>query len=134
MKRCLPLVLVLPFFMLLGCDNFLGCITNKRPQIHDANFGRGQVDVYYYQEVTTEIKNEPRDNDYGYYYELYGELPEGIHMFVNYRTVSFEGTPEVPGRYTFSLGLYVDPPFNDDGIEEVLCEDFTSKDFSIYIE
>jgi len=134
MKKHLPLLLVFSFFMLFGCDNILDCVTNKRPQIHDANFRDGKIGVYYYQEVTTEIKNEPRDNDYEYYYELYGELPDGIQMFVNYRTVSFEGTPEVSGRFVFSLGLFVDPPLNDDGFEEVMCSEYTSKDFSIYIE
>lgn len=133
MKKQLPLLIIL-FFTLLSCDNFLDCITNKRPQIHDATFRRGEVGIYYYSEVTTEIKNEPRDNDYDYFYELYGDLPEGIQMFVNYRTVSFEGIPEVPGSYTFGLGLYVDPPYSDDGFEETMCSDYTSKNFTIHID
>ncbi len=134
MKKRLPLLFCLPFLLLFGCDDFLECITNKRPQIHDTTFRRGEVGIYYYAEVTTEIKNETRDNDYGYFYELYGELPVGLEMFVNYRTVSFEGTPEISGRYTFTLGLYVEPPIDGDGVEEVMCSDYTSKDFSIYIE
>lgn len=134
MKKRIPLLLLLSFFTLFSCNDFFECITNKRPEIHDATFRRGEVGVYYYAEVTTEIKNEPRDNDYGYFYELYGELPDGMQMFVNYRTVSFEGVPEVPGRYTFTLGLYVDPPIDGDGFQEVMCTDYTSKDFSILIE
>ena len=134
MEKRLPFLLLLPLFLLTGCNDFFECITNKRPQIHNTDFRRGEVGVYYYAEVTTEIKNEPRDDDYGYYYELYGELPVGMQMFVNYRTVSFEGVPEIPGRYTFTLGLFVDPPIDGDGFEQVMCEDYTSRDFSILIE
>lgn len=96
------------FIFLTGCTDVFDCITNKRPQIHNATFPRGEIGVYYYAEVTTEVKNEPRDNDYGYYYRLYGELPDGIRMFDNYRTVSFEGVPEVSGVFTFTLVLTVD--------------------------
>ena len=137
MKKQLPLLLFLSFFILTGCEDFLDCTSNRRPQIHDANFKDGRIGVYYYQEVTTEIKNEPRDNDYGYNYEIYGNLPDGIQMFANYRTVSFEGTPEVAGTFTFTLMLYVDPPmgYDDDSgeYENVMCSESTSKDFTITI-
>ncbi len=123
--------------MFSGCEDFFGCVVNKRPEIHDATFRNGTIGVYYYQEVTTEIKNEPRDNDYDYFYEVYGDLPNGIQMFPNYRTVSFEGTPEVEGTFTFTLVLYVDPPlkYDDDSgqYEEVMCSESTSKDFTITI-
>ena len=134
MKQRSLFLLILPLFLCFGCNDFLECITNKRPQIHDATFRRGQIGIYYYAEVTTEIKNEPNDDDYGYFYELYGELPEGLQMFVNYRTVSFEGTPEVTGRYAFTLALYVDPPFDEDGNQQVMCSESTSKDFTIIID
>ncbi|MFK7782760.1 hypothetical protein [Psychroserpens sp.] len=137
MKKQLFLLLFCSFFMFSGCENILDCVANRRPQIHDASFGDGRIGVYYYQEVTTEIKNEPRDNDYGYFYEINGRLPDGIQMFANYRTVSFEGTPEVAGTYTFTLLLYVDPPLNYDNdsgeFENVMCSDSTSKEFSITV-
>ena len=57
--------------MFSGCEDLLDCIRNRRPEIHDKTFKDGTIDVYYYQEVTTEIKNEPRDNDYGYNYDIY---------------------------------------------------------------
>lgn len=121
--------------MFSACEDFLECVVNRRPQIHDNTFRNGTVGVYYYEEVTTEIKNEPRDNDYGYFYEVIGNLPDGVQMFTNYRTVSFEGTPEVAGTFKFTLLLYVDPPnFGADEFEQVLCSDSTSKDFSITIE
>lgn len=137
MKKQYSLLLFLSFIMLTGCDDPLDCIGNKRPQIHDANFANGTLGVYYYAEVTTEIKNEPRDNDYGYFYEVYGNLPDGLQMFPNYRTVSFEGTPEMTGTFTFTLALYVDPPLNydyDSGeYESAMCSNSTSKEFTITI-
>ncbi|MEY8848665.1 hypothetical protein AB9K26_07605 [Psychroserpens sp. XS_ASV72] len=138
MKKQLLSFFLLSLFCFTSCDNVLECVFNKRPEIHDTTFGRGQVGVYYYAEVTTEIKNEANDDDYGYNYELYGDLPDGIQMFVNYRTVSFEGLPEVAGRYTFTLLLYVDPPLVYDeysnSYQDNMCSHSTSKDFSIVIE
>ncbi|WP_431135539.1 hypothetical protein [Psychroserpens mesophilus] len=137
MKKQLPFLLFLTCFVFTGCKDYLDCIVNRRPEIHDATFKDGTIGVYYYQEVTTEIKNEPRDNDYGYHYDVYGNLPDGIHMFANYRTVSFEGTPEVAGTFRFTLLLYVDPPlsydYDTDQYEEVMCSESTSKEFSITI-
>lgn len=137
MKKRISLLLFLSFFMFSGCEDILDCVFNRRPEIHDKTFKDGILGVYYYQEVTTEIKNEPRDNDYGYNYEVYGNLPEGLQMFVNYRTVSFEGTPELSGSYAFTLVLYVDPPLrynNDtDQFEDNMCSESTSKEFTITI-
>ncbi|WP_033961962.1 hypothetical protein [Psychroserpens jangbogonensis] len=137
MKKQLSLLLFLSFFMFSGCEDLLDCILNRRPEIHDKTFKDGTIDVYYYQEVTTEIKNEPRDDDYGYNYDIYGDLPDGLQMVVNYRTVSFEGIPEVDGKFTFTLLLYVDPPLNydhdTDEYEDVMCSESTSKEFTITI-
>ncbi|WP_299224198.1 hypothetical protein [uncultured Psychroserpens sp.] len=134
-QRLLPL-LFLSLVMFSGCDDFLECIIDRRPEIHKTTFSDGRVDIYYYHEVTVEIKNETRDNDYDYYFEIGGQLPDGLEMFVNYRTVSFEGTPEVSGTYRFTLFLYVDPLFNNGGdcdCEEFLCSDSTSREFTITI-
>jgi hypothetical protein len=137
MKKQLSLLLFCSLFMFSGCEDAFDCIVNRRPQIHDKVFRDGNVGVYYYQEVTTEIKNEPRDNDYGYNYDVFGELPDGIQMIANYRTVSFEGTPEAAGTYKFTLFLYVDPPvsydYDTDQYESVMCSESTSRDFTITI-
>ncbi len=137
MKKQLLLLLCCSFFTLYSCEDLFECVINKRPEIHDKTFRDGIVGVYYYEEVTTEIKNEPRDDDYGYFYDIYGDLPEGIQMFANYRTVSFEGTPEISGTFKFTLLLYVDPPLNYDDdtgeYESVMCSDSTSKEFTITI-
>jgi len=124
-------------FLFFGCEDVIECIINKRPIIKDTSFEVGTIGNYYYQEVKSEIKNEPRDDDYGYNYEIYGDLPDGLQTFVNYRVISIEGTPETSGAFTFTLHLYVDPPVRYDDYsgeyEDSLCSDFTSKEFTIII-
>jgi hypothetical protein len=137
MQKRLHFLLFLSFFVFSGCENLLDCIVNRRPEIHDTTFKDGVIGVYYYHEVTTEIKNEPRDNDYGDNYEVHGDLPLGIQMITNYRTVSFEGRPEEAGTFRFTLFLYVDPPlsydYDTDLYENVMCSESTSKEFAITI-
>ena len=132
--RILPLAFCFLFF---GCEDVIECIINKRPEIHDKSFDVGYLNNYYYEEIQSEIKNEPRDNDYGYTYEIYGDLPVGLQTFANYRTLSIEGTPEVSGTYTFKVHLYVDPPeyYDDDSgqYESSMCAYSTSKEFTIII-
>lgn len=135
MKRLLPLLLVFSLFTFNSCEDFLECIVNRRPELPDKSFGAGVVDSYYYEEFDAQIKNEPRDNDYGYNFEIDGYLPDGLSMFVNYRTVSIEGTPEFPGTYTFDIILYVDPPIDfDTNSEKILCSESTSKEYTIIID
>ena len=77
MKRfkMLPIVVC---FLCFGCEDIIECIINKRPEIPNKSFSVGYVNNYYYEELTSEIKNEPNDDDYGYTYEIYGDLPDGL--------------------------------------------------------
>ena len=124
-------------FLFFGCEDIIECIINKRPEIPDTSFEEGNINIYYYQEFTSEIKNEPRDDDYGYTYEIDGDLPDGLDTFANYRTLSIEGEPLISGTFTFTVYLYVDPPLSydeDSGeYEDSLCVDSTSKEFTIII-
>ncbi len=137
MKKRIYFLFLFSFFLLSGCESLLDCVFDRRPVIHNRTFNDGTVGVYYYEEVTTEIKNEPNDDDYGYNYDIYGELPNGLQMITNHRTVSFEGTPEVAGTFRFTLHLYVDPPlsydYDTDQYEEVLCSDSTSNEYTVTI-
>ncbi|MCD2259215.1 hypothetical protein [Psychroserpens luteolus] len=137
MKRLLPLLLVLSLFTLSACEDFLDCIINRRPELPNKSFGVGELETYYYEEFKAEIKNEPRDDDYGYFFEIDGELPEGLEMFVNYRTVSIEGLPTNPGTYRFTVLLFVDPPvsydYETDQYDDPLCSESTSKEYMISI-
>ncbi|OBX26295.1 putative Ig domain-containing protein [Gelidibacter algens] len=131
------LLFVLAFVLCLSCENILECIINRSPEIPDTAFVVGNVDSYYYQELTSEIKNEPRDEAYGYSYRISGNLPDGLEMYANNRTLSIEGTPKTSGTFTFTIHLYVDPPeyYDEDSgeYEDALCSRSTSKKFSIII-
>ena len=136
----IKLIKLLPFalcFLLFGCEDIIECIINKRPEIKDTSFEVGYVGTYYYDEVKSEIKNEPNDNSYGYTYEIYDDLPDGLQTYANYRTLSIEGTPLVSGTFTFTIYLYVDPPeyYDEDTgeYEDSLCAYSTSKEFTIII-
>lgn len=132
--RIIPLILCFLFF---GCEDILECIINKRPEIPNKNFVVGYVNHFYTDDFKSEIKNEPQDNDYDYYYEFYGDLPEGLEFYTDYRTVIIEGTPLEQGTFEFTIYLNVDPPEyydeDSDQYEDSLCTDSTSKEFSITI-
>ncbi|WP_458626764.1 hypothetical protein [Winogradskyella sp. PC D3.3] len=133
----LKFLLLVVCFLLLSCEDIIECIINKRPEIPNTSFHVGFVNTYYYEGLTSEIKNEPRDDDYGYTYEIYGDLPDGLETFTNFRTLSIEGTPQTAGTFTFTIRLYVDPPeyYDEDSgqYEDSLCAYSTSKAFTIII-
>ncbi|SDH51395.1 hypothetical protein [Winogradskyella thalassocola] len=135
--KLLKLLPIAICFLCFGCENIIECIINRRPEIPNKSFDVGFVNSYYYEDFTSEIKNEPNDDDYGYTYEIYDDLPEGLQMFANFRTLSIEGTPRTSGTYTFKVYLYVDPPeyYDEDSgqYEDSLCEHSTSKTFTIII-
>ena len=141
MKQSLPLFILLSFFLFTNCENTLDCIINVRPVLPHKSLEIGLVNRYYSEIITAEIKNEPRDNDYEYYYEISGEIPEGLEVIFDYRDVIIEGTPLKSGRFSFTIYLDVDPPYSyyydDDGNERYnddLCSDNTSKRYTIAIK
>ena len=130
-KRLLPLL----FFTLLfvGCDDPI-CIFPKEPELPNKQFPIGSTEDYYYVDLTAEINNEPRDDDYRYYFDVRG-LPIGMDYFVNYRTISLEGTPEESGVFEVTVFLDVDGPFrNFDNDPNTLCNFSTSKTYTLIIE
>ena len=130
---------LLPFFalfiLLFGCSAESLCIIPREPELRNKEFPLGYVDNYYYVDIDAGIRNEPRDNDYDYYFDVVG-LPEGMDYFVNYRTISLEGTPIQSGTYTITIYVDVDGPFrnNFDDNPELLCNYSTSKTYTLIIE
>ena len=100
--------MTLSFFAFTSCDNIIDCIINTRPELPDKSFEVGYVNEFYYQDIRAEIKNEPRDDDYAYYFEDITNLPDGLEMFVDHRTIYIEGIPQTSGSYTFTVYLYVE--------------------------
>ncbi|WP_299891927.1 hypothetical protein [uncultured Lacinutrix sp.] len=137
MKRLLSLVLFLSLISLVGCEDILECVINRRPELPDKSFKTGFTNQLYYEEFDAQIKNEPQDNAYGYNFEIEGELPDGIELFIDYRTLVFEGIPQSQGSFEFRLHLNVDPPlhYNEETeqYEDSMCSESTSRTYTITI-
>ncbi|WP_299368413.1 hypothetical protein [Winogradskyella sp.] len=129
---------ILPFlfcFFLFGCEDFFDCLIAREPSIPDKEFPIASTESFYYVDLTVEIENEPRDDDYDYYFHVRG-LPEGLDYFVSYRTISIEGTPLETGINRITIDLDVEGPFRngfDDDSRE-LCNYSTSKTFLLIVE
>ncbi len=136
MKRYLPIILLISFFSLSGCDDVLDCIINVRPELHAKTLAVGLVDEYYSEIITAEIKNEPNDNDYDYYFDVSGRLPEGIEVVYNrHREVVFKGVPKESGRFNIKVYLEVIPHYNEYGRSNgPLCSDDTSRSYVLAIK
>lgn len=132
MKYCkvLPLLCLLFF----SCRE-LDCLIPQEPELPNKSFPIASTESYYYVDLRAEINNEPRDDDYDYYFEVEG-LPIGMDYFVNFRTISIEGTPELSGIYDIIVYLDVDGPFRDyfDEVPNVLCNYSTSKTYTLIVE
>ena len=135
MKQFSTIILLL--FVTTSCENFIDCINNVRPELPNKTFKSGTMNVFYSDGLRAGIKNEPRDEDYDYYFEVYDDLPEGIEIYTEYNNIYFEGVPLEPGTFTFILFLSVDPPvsydYETDRYDDPLCTDNTSKTYTIVI-
>lgn len=139
MKQSLTILIF--SILLISCEDTLDCIINVRPVLPHKSLEVGLVGRYYSETITAEIKNEPRDNDYEYYFDINGKIPEGLHVIFDYRDVIIEGTPLKSGRFTFTIYLDVDPPysyyyddFGNERYDDALCSDNTSKSYTIAIK
>ena len=127
------LLLPLLFLFVFSCTDPI-CVFPKEPELDNRQFPIGTVDNYYFVALNGEINNEPRDDDYDYYFDVIG-LPLGMDYFVNYRTISIEGTPLVSGTFDITIFLDVDGPFRNDFDEpDRLCNYSTSKTYTLIIE
>ncbi|WP_438962540.1 hypothetical protein [Nonlabens sp.] len=100
-------VLLLTTFT-VSCDSITDCIINSRPHLPGKDFIDGTANVFYEESIRAEIKNEPRDNDYWYYFTVTG-LPAGMDYEFIGRDLFIYGIPESPGRYSIEVFLEVEP-------------------------
>jgi len=136
MKRLILLLVI--FFCLTGCEDILDCIINVRPELPDKTFKIGHINEFYHDELLAGINNESQDDLYNYYFTDTGNIPEGLIMYYDFRTVVIEGTPLTSGEYRFTLNLkveYKDTYYDVDGNYEDgnLCDDETSNSYVIKI-
>lgn len=137
--KLLPLLLC---FLCFSCEDFWDCAIGRSAYIPDKTFPVGSTTSYYYVEFDAEVENEPRDNDYDYFFEVSeSSLPAGLDYFVNYRTLSIEGTPTETGTFEVDVYLYVEGPLEEeyDGSGNVyyndpLCDSSIRKTYTLIIE
>ncbi|GAA4973780.1 hypothetical protein [Algibacter aquimarinus] len=142
MKRFIPLILLTLFFSSTNCENILDCIINVRPELKDKTLEIGFVDGNYYDNITAQINNEARDNNYDYYFDVSGRLPRGIVVdYDTYREVILRGVPKESGRFRFTVSLevvalnefYYDD-FGNEVYDDPLCTDTTSRTYVLVIK
>jgi len=136
MKQLITLLVFM--FCLTSCIDILECIIGVRPELPDKTFKIGHVDEDYYDELLAGINNEPLDDDYNYYFDFPDNLPEGLIIYNDFRTVRIEGIPLTQGTYNFTINLraeYKDPYYDSDGKYQdgSLCSDETSNSYTIQI-
>lgn len=125
------------FFLITGCQDILECVINRKPVLSDNRLGTAFVNQNYSELITAEVQNEPRDNDYYYYFSVIGDLPQGMDVYFDYRDVIIEGIPRERGRYRFTIRLdveqvdnYCENDLNDcDG----LCEESTARTYILTV-
>lgn len=140
MKKIVLLVFLCTIYLFTSCQDILECIVNRRPELSDKILAVAQINEFYSESIEAEIKNEPMDDSYNYYFSIDGNLPRGIDSYVDFRTIVFEGVPLVKGTYKLTVRLSVSQQnnyseecennFNDcDG----LCSESTSNTYSIIV-
>ncbi|WP_055446469.1 hypothetical protein [Lacinutrix mariniflava] len=137
MKKRYSILFCISLITLVGCEDLLDCIINRSPELPEKYLESGRVGYVYFQEITAGIKNEPRDDIYDYNFEIYGDIPDGLEVSIDFRTLFIEGTPNDSGRYEFTIALNVGPPeYYDEETEDYensMCSTSTSMDYEIII-
>lgn len=136
MRQYFLIFFLFSFFSFSGCDDVLDCIVNVRPELHAKTLAIGSVDAYYSDTISAEIKNEVHDNDYDYYFDVSGRLPEGVDVFYNrHREVVFKGIPKESGRFSIKVFLKVTPHYDEFGsVNGPLCSDHTSRTYVLAVK
>lgn len=108
---------------------------SERTRVRNYQFPIGSIENYYFLELTAEINNEPRDEDYDYFFKVDG-LPAGLDYYFESQTISIEGIPELTGTFDISVVVTVDGPFRPIVNEEpeILCNYSTSKTYTLIVE
>ncbi|ARV08838.1 hypothetical protein BTO05_03980 [Winogradskyella sp. PC-19] len=133
MKSKLYLPLLLSFFVLTSCEEFLECAFDIDPEINENTIASATLGEEYFQIITAEVDNAANDNAFDYFFEIYGDIPEGIDIIYFARRIEFIGRPLETGTFNFRVYLYVES-FRDGYFDSSpTCSDDVSKDFSLVV-
>ncbi|WP_435622604.1 hypothetical protein [Flagellimonas sp.] len=120
-------------FLFYGCDEILECVFNIEPQINERRLLVGVVGERYQDRITAQINNEVNDNDYDYFFDVFGDLPPGIFVDFNRRSVEIFGIPEEAGNYRFQIELFVER-FDINGFDgSPTCSESTTREFTLQV-
>jgi len=117
--------------LLFSCENFLECLIQIDPEIDQAIVKDGTIHEPYYQIISAHVKNDPEDDFYEYFFDVYGNLPEGLSIQYNFRNIEIYGTPVESGIFRFTVavaigayddGAYYDPNPTCNGVAEKTFE------------
>ena len=120
-------------FTLVSCevilDAIIECIINIHPDLPDQLLTEGYFGEPYHDEIKASMINEPYNDDYYYYFNISGKLPDGIVIYADGRTLFIEGTPMESGRYLIKIDLEVEPY----DVETILCNDSAYKEYVLIV-
>ncbi|MEM0931699.1 MAG: hypothetical protein AAGJ12_04495 [Bacteroidota bacterium] len=120
-------------FTFYGCDEIFECVFNINPEIHEKQLVVGVVGERYRDRITAEVRNDVNDNDYDYFFDVIGELPPGILVSFNRRSVDLFGVPEETGVYRFQVELFVER-FDYNGFDgSPTCSESTIREFTLQV-
>ncbi|MEM9679642.1 MAG: hypothetical protein AAF901_04905 [Bacteroidota bacterium] len=138
MKYRYLLIAIVLSSLCFSCEDLFDCIIGRSASLPDKTFPIGEENVFYSVELSAEIKNEPDDNNYDYFFDIYDDLPRGLDYYVDYRVLIIEGIPEETGVFEVTVHLWVDGPifvdFNSGRADDRLCDSGISKTYTIIIE
>lgn len=139
-KKSLKFILILSFISLYSCQDILECVINRHPELQDKTLEIGRKDHLYQDFIKAQIKNEPLDNSYDYFFHISDNLPPGLNIIVDFRTLIIEGVPEEAGTYFIEVNLraqqydyYYDDCESDFNDCDGLCSETTSRTYALRI-
>ncbi|SHH45379.1 hypothetical protein [Winogradskyella jejuensis] len=133
MKSKTITLFLVSFFALSSCEEALECAFGLDPEINENSVAPAQLDQEYFQIITGEVDNDPNDNAYDYFFEIYGDLPPGIDVLFFARRIELVGRPQEVGTFNFRVYLYVESFDNGFFDASPTCSDEVSKNFSLVV-
>lgn len=118
-----------------GCSELLDCLTSGSASLSDKKLDIAYVDFPYTQTIYAEIVNSSKDDTYDYIFNIeQGNLPPGISLTQSKNTITLQGTPQLKGKFKFTIKLAVVPPDNNNEPDTCTGKLDDTHDYSITVE
>lgn len=116
MTRKSTIIMLCFSFILLqsGCSELLDCLTSGSASLPDKNLETAYLSFPYTQTIYAEIINSSKDASYDYNFNIEGNLPPGISFAQSKNTIILQGTPQLKGKFKFTVRLTVVPPYDNE--------------------